>query len=127
MLLKMQQEPIICTLFYRGMADLTADGQMDRKEFSIAMTLIKRKLQGYQIPATLPHSMLVEPLTGTSTLPAGSSLSSLGMMPTAGSGTLPPGMSGMSGFGMAPVATATLPNRLPSQGVVTHAPASPAR
>ena len=120
------------------MADLTADGQMDKKEFSIAMTLIKRKLQGYQIPTTLPPSMLVEPMFGAATLPGGSSLSSMGMMP--GTGTLPAGMGGLSsaGFGMAPMSTATLPNRLPSQAVgvnvapatalgTQQAPASPAR
>jgi len=45
----------------RGLADVTKDGKMDRKEFSIAMTLIKRKLQGYQIPPSLPPSMLAEP------------------------------------------------------------------
>lgn len=96
---------------------------MDRKEFSIAMTLIKRKLQGYQIPPTLPPSMMVEPL-------------GQGGNPMMMGGTLPHGMTGMpAGMGMAPMSTATLPGRLPSHGglapmggvVNQPPPGSPAR
>lgn len=37
------------------------DGKMDKKEFSIAMHLIKKKLQGYELPKTLPQSLKADP------------------------------------------------------------------
>lgn len=40
---------------------MNKDGKMDQKEFSIAMHLIKKKLQGYDIPLVLPQSMKMEP------------------------------------------------------------------
>jgi len=42
----------------RTLADVNADGKMDRREFTIAMFLIKRKLQGYELPTTLPPTLL---------------------------------------------------------------------
>jgi len=39
---------------------------MDRREFTIAMFLIKRKLQGYELPATLPLSLLRSSNSATS-------------------------------------------------------------
>lgn len=38
------------------------DGRMDQVEFSIAMKLIKLKLQGYQLPAALPPVMKQQPV-----------------------------------------------------------------
>ncbi|VDM19019.1 unnamed protein product [Hydatigera taeniaeformis] len=43
------------------LADLTADGQLDRREFSIAMFLIKKCLEGNTLPPQLPPSLLQEP------------------------------------------------------------------
>ncbi|KAL5108156.1 Intersectin-1 [Taenia crassiceps] len=43
------------------LADLTADGQLDRREFSIAMFLIKKCLEGNSLPPQLPPSLLQEP------------------------------------------------------------------
>lgn len=43
---------------YRGLADTDADGKMDINEFSIACKLIYLKLKGFDIPLTLPPSML---------------------------------------------------------------------
>ncbi|KAH9280196.1 Intersectin-2 [Echinococcus granulosus] len=43
------------------LADLTADGQLDRREFSIAMFLIKKCLEGNGLPSQLPPSLLQEP------------------------------------------------------------------
>lgn len=40
------------------LADMNADGKMDRREFSVAMYLIKRKLQGYELPSTLPLTLV---------------------------------------------------------------------
>uniref|UniRef100_A0A8C0GVP4 Intersectin 1 n=1 Tax=Chelonoidis abingdonii TaxID=106734 RepID=A0A8C0GVP4_CHEAB len=38
------------------------DGKMDQMEFSIAMKLIKLKLQGYQLPSALPSAMKQPPI-----------------------------------------------------------------
>ncbi|XP_041351403.1 intersectin-1-like isoform X5 [Gigantopelta aegis] len=43
------------------LADMNSDGKMDKKEFSIAMHLIKKKLQGYELPKTLPASLKADP------------------------------------------------------------------
>jgi len=56
----------IDTLLNRTLADVNADGKMDRREFTIAMFLIKRKLQGYELPTTLPLSLLRSSDTATS-------------------------------------------------------------
>ena len=45
----------------RGLADINNDGKMDKKEFSIAMHLIKKKLQGYELPKSLPASLKADP------------------------------------------------------------------
>ena len=45
----------------RKLADMNGDGKMDKKEFSIAMHLIKKKLQGYELPKTLPASLKADP------------------------------------------------------------------
>ncbi|WAR07129.1 ITSN1-like protein [Mya arenaria] len=44
-----------------GLADMNNDGKMDRKEFSIAMHLIKKKLQGYELPRSLPATLKADP------------------------------------------------------------------
>ncbi|CAG5135472.1 unnamed protein product, partial [Candidula unifasciata] len=43
------------------LADINGDGKMDKKEFSIAMHLIKKKLQGYELPKVLPPSLKADP------------------------------------------------------------------
>lgn len=43
------------------MSDLNCDGKMDRKEFSIAMYLIQKRLQGFTLPVTLPDSLKMDP------------------------------------------------------------------
>ncbi|XP_057678427.1 intersectin-2 isoform X2 [Corythoichthys intestinalis] len=44
-----------------NLADADGDGKMDRQEFSVAMKLIKMKLQGRSLPATLPMGMKQPP------------------------------------------------------------------
>ncbi|XP_022081647.1 intersectin-1-like isoform X2 [Acanthaster planci] len=44
-----------------NLADMNGDGKMDKQEFSIAMYLIKRKLQGTELPSTLPPSLKQHP------------------------------------------------------------------
>lgn len=41
---------------------MNSDGRMDIHEFSIAMKLIKLKLQGHPLPPSLPPSMKQPPL-----------------------------------------------------------------
>ena len=67
---------ILCFLI-RALADLNADGKMDKKEFSIAMHLIKKKLEGFELPKVLPASMKADPVP---------SMGSLGMMPAVSMG-----------------------------------------
>ncbi|XP_035811557.2 intersectin-1 isoform X9 [Amphiprion ocellaris] len=73
--------PILAQIW--ALADMNSDGRMDIHEFSIAMKLIKLKLQGHPLPPTLPPSMKQPPLS------------------------LPP----QTGFGLPPMAP--LPNPLP--------------
>nr|CDS29764.1 intersectin 2 [Hymenolepis microstoma] len=44
-----------------SLADLNSDGQLDRREFSIAMYLIKKCLEGNTLPLQLPPTLLLEP------------------------------------------------------------------
>ncbi|XP_075053310.1 intersectin-1 isoform X2 [Mixophyes fleayi] len=69
-------QPVLAQIW--ALADMNNDGRMDQLEFSIAMKLIKLKLQGYPLPSTLPAAML-KPLVaipnpaGFATLPKSSS------------------------------------------------------
>ncbi|XP_068862610.1 intersectin-1 isoform X3 [Aphelocoma coerulescens] len=74
-------QPVLAQIW--ALADMNNDGRMDPLEFSIAMKLIKLKLQGYQLPATLPPVMKQPPLAlpgapGFATLPKSSSFSRSG-------------------------------------------------
>uniref|UniRef100_A0A8C0E6S3 Intersectin-1 n=1 Tax=Balaenoptera musculus TaxID=9771 RepID=A0A8C0E6S3_BALMU len=53
-------QPVLAQIW--ALADMNNDGRMDPVEFSIAMKLIKLKLQGYQLPAALPPVMKQQPL-----------------------------------------------------------------
>jgi len=49
---------------------MNADGKMDQLEFSIAIHLVRKKLQGVTLPKVLPASMKVDPgKPGSVTLP----------------------------------------------------------
>jgi len=52
----------------RALADIDADGRVDRREFSIAMYLIKQSLHGHHLPPVLPSSLKVDPV-GVQTCP----------------------------------------------------------
>lgn len=58
----------------RALADMNNDGKMDMHEFSIAMKLIKLKLQGHPLPPSLPPSMKQPPLSLPPPAPFGNSL-----------------------------------------------------
>jgi hypothetical protein len=47
-----------------SLSDLNRDGRMDKKEFSIAMFLIQKRLQGVPIPSVLPDSLRADPSIG---------------------------------------------------------------
>lgn len=53
-------QPVLAQIW--ALADMNNDGRMDQVEFSIAMKLIKLKLQGYQLPSTLPPAMKQQPV-----------------------------------------------------------------
>ncbi|XP_057703349.1 intersectin-1 isoform X3 [Corythoichthys intestinalis] len=53
--------PILAQIW--ALADMNSDGRMDIHEFSIAMKLIKLKLQGHPLPPALPPSMKQLPLS----------------------------------------------------------------
>ncbi|XP_037688039.1 intersectin-1 isoform X4 [Choloepus didactylus] len=53
-------QPVLAQIW--ALADTNNDGRMDQMEFSIAMKLIKLKLQGYQLPSALPPVMKQQPV-----------------------------------------------------------------
>ncbi|XP_061091351.1 intersectin-2-like [Conger conger] len=70
-----------------ALADLNKDGKMDRLEFSIAMKLIKLKLQGHGLPSTVPLIMM-QSTTVSSTVPSSH------ITPPNSSSSLPLGING---------------------------------
>ncbi|KAG5262167.1 hypothetical protein AALO_G00292970 [Alosa alosa] len=109
--------PILAQIW--ALADMNSDGKMDMHEFSIAMKLIKLKLQGHPLPPSLPPSMkqpslmtqpppfaAMPPVPPMPTLPPG--------MPLA----VPPGVSPMPippipGMGMSPPLVSSVPPPVP--------------
>lgn len=73
-----------------SLADMNNDGKMDKKEFSIAMHLIKKKLQGYELPKSLPTTLKADPspvIGSFGTMPQPTGMVSMGPqmgMPTMG-------------------------------------------
>ncbi|XP_060608466.1 intersectin-1-like isoform X3 [Ruditapes philippinarum] len=88
-----------------SLADMNNDGKMDKKEFSIAMHLIKKKLQGYELPKSLPQSLKADPSP---------MMGSFGTMPAqpAGMMGMAPGM-GIPPMGMAPPVAMSMGQRMP--------------
>ncbi|KAL1022328.1 hypothetical protein UPYG_G00025200 [Umbra pygmaea] len=91
--------PILAQIW--ALADLNNDGKMDMHEFSIAMKLIKLKLQGHPLPPSLPPSMKQPPLTLPPPPSAPFAMPGLGVMPVLPA--VPPlPMPPMPGVGMSP-------------------------
>ncbi|XP_072556765.1 intersectin-1-like isoform X3 [Paramormyrops kingsleyae] len=91
--------PILAQIW--ALADLNNDGKMDIHEFSIAMKLIKLKLQGHPLPPSLPPTMKQPPLSIPPASPFGmvgmSGIPALpGAPPLPGMGISPPLVSSMS-------------------------------
>jgi hypothetical protein len=55
------------------------DGKMDKKEFSIAMHLIKKKLQGFELPKALPPSLKADPIPMVGSFSSGGMSQPMGM------------------------------------------------
>ncbi|KAA0711236.1 Intersectin-2 EH domain and SH3 domain regulator of endocytosis 2 [Triplophysa tibetana] len=92
-----------------SLADMNKDGKMDRLEFSIAMKLIKMKLQGQNLPTALPIIMKQPPVPAP-TMP----VTPLGM------GTMPnlPMMPNVPILASTPMSS-NLTTRSPMQGMST--------
>ncbi|XP_045553524.1 intersectin-1 isoform X9 [Salmo salar] len=98
--------PILAQIW--ALADMNNDGKMDMHEFSIAMKLIKLKLQGHPLPPSLPPSMKQPPPPPTA--PFG--MHGLGVMP--GLPAVPPlPMPPMPGVGMSPPLVSSVPPSVP--------------
>ncbi|XP_033740435.1 LOW QUALITY PROTEIN: intersectin-1-like [Pecten maximus] len=101
------------------LADMNNDGKMDKKEFSIAMHLIKKKLQGYELPKSLPASLKADPVPPMIGSFGGMSVAGPGMM----MGSKPSGVMGQAAMpaigSMAPTAMVASPMTMPvmSNGV----------
>uniref|UniRef100_A0A3B3Z8C1 Uncharacterized protein n=1 Tax=Periophthalmus magnuspinnatus TaxID=409849 RepID=A0A3B3Z8C1_9GOBI len=79
-----------------NLADMDSDGKMDRLEFSIAMKLIKLKLQGRNPPTSLPMIMKQTPVSNAGANIPSSARFGMGSMPNLSIGLPPmPSMSAM--------------------------------
>ncbi|KAM6915345.1 intersectin-2a isoform 2-T2 [Xenentodon cancila] len=83
-----------------NLADLDSDGKMDRLEFSIAMKLIKLKLQGQNLPSALPIIMKQPPTSTSSSAAPSSARFGMGSLPN-----LSVGLSSMSAMSVMPILT----------------------
>ncbi|XP_072321594.1 intersectin-2b isoform X2 [Eucyclogobius newberryi] len=94
-----------------ALADMNKDGKMDRLEFSIAMKLIKLKLQGSSLPTALPIIMKQPPVpvptltvpTSTLTAPTYYGLGNMPLMPGPMLTPIPMGSTGLSPMGLSPL------------------------
>uniref|UniRef100_A0A674D6G1 Intersectin-1 n=1 Tax=Salmo trutta TaxID=8032 RepID=A0A674D6G1_SALTR len=102
--------PILAQIW--ALADMNNDGKMDMHEFSIAMKLIKLKLQGHPLPPSLPPSMKQPPLTLPPPPTAPFGMHGLRVMP--GLPAVPPlPMPPMPGVGMSPPLVSSVPPSVP--------------
>uniref|UniRef100_A0A8C4F283 Intersectin 2a n=1 Tax=Dicentrarchus labrax TaxID=13489 RepID=A0A8C4F283_DICLA len=83
-----------------NLADMDSDGKMDRLEFSIAMKLIKLKLQGRNLPSSLPVIMKQSPVSNSASTIPSSARFGMGSMPN-----LSVGLSSMSAMSAMPILT----------------------
>ncbi|XP_034555103.1 intersectin-2a isoform X2 [Notolabrus celidotus] len=71
--------PVLAEIWH--LADIDSDGKMDRMEFSIAMKLIKLKLQGRNLPSSLPVIMKQSPVSNSASIMPSSARFGMGSMP----------------------------------------------
>ncbi|XP_040279078.1 intersectin-1 isoform X2 [Bufo bufo] len=104
--------PVLAQIW--ALADMNNDGRMDQLEFSIAMKLIKLKLQGYPLPSALPTAMLKPPVAipppsgfgigGITGMPTHASVAPVPMPPIPVVGMSPPLVSSVPAAGAPPLA-----------------------
>uniref|UniRef100_A0AAY4CP90 Intersectin-1 n=1 Tax=Denticeps clupeoides TaxID=299321 RepID=A0AAY4CP90_9TELE len=97
--------PVLAQIW--ALADLNNDGKMDMHEFSIAMKLIKLKLQGHSLPPTLPPSLMQPPL-----MPPPAPFAGMAPMPTIPTVPHMP-MAPIAGVGMSPPLVSSVPPTVP--------------
>uniref|UniRef100_A0A3P8UNS4 Intersectin 2a n=1 Tax=Cynoglossus semilaevis TaxID=244447 RepID=A0A3P8UNS4_CYNSE len=90
--------PVLAEIW--NLADMDSDGKMDRLEFSIAMKLIKLKLQGQNLPSSLPIIMKQPPASNSAPTMPSSARYGMGSMPN-----LSVGLSSMSSMSVMPILT----------------------
>ncbi|XP_048865058.1 intersectin-1 isoform X1 [Brienomyrus brachyistius] len=90
------------------LADMNNDGKMDIHEFSIAMKLIKLKLQGHNLPLSLPPAMKLPPygIPGVPTMAGIPGVPAVPLAPLSGLGMSPPLVSSIPAP-VAPIANGT--------------------
>ncbi|XP_036365508.1 intersectin-1 isoform X5 [Octopus sinensis] len=106
------------------LADMNTDGKMDKKEFSIAMHLIKKKLQGYELPKTLPASLKADPSVMVNSYGMGQNINQQMTMPmamTSGMGVPPMSSMMLTPLSMNP---ATMTTQVFANGVMSTAPST---
>ncbi|KAM8821140.1 intersectin-1 isoform 3-T3 [Eudromia elegans] len=105
-------QPVLAQIW--ALADMNNDGRMDQLEFSIAMKLIKLKLQGYQLPSALPPVMKQPPIAlpgasgfgigGIASMPSLSAVAPVPMAPMPVVGMSPPLVSSVPAAAVPPLA-----------------------
>ncbi|XP_059506176.1 intersectin-1 isoform X1 [Stegostoma tigrinum] len=95
--------PVLAQIW--ALADLNNDGKMDQLEFSIAMKLIKLKLQGHPLPSTLPPIMKQIPVAIST---AGFGIGNVSAMSSMGA-VAPLSMAAMPVVGMSPPLVSSVP------------------
>ncbi|KAM8975535.1 intersectin-1 isoform 2-T2 [Pelodytes ibericus] len=108
-------QPVLAQIW--ALADLNNDGRMDQLEFSIAMKLIKLKLQGYPLPSALPSVMLNPPvamptaavfsMSGIAGMPSLAAVAPVPMPPIPVVGMSPPIVSSVPAASVPPLANGT--------------------
>ncbi|XP_057621101.1 intersectin-1 isoform X2 [Chionomys nivalis] len=97
-------QPVLAQIW--ALADMNNDGRMDQVEFSIAMKLIKLKLQGYQLPSALPPVMKQQPVAISSAPAFG--MGGIGSMPPL-TAVAPVPMGSIPVVGMSPPLVSAVP------------------
>ncbi|XP_018613977.2 intersectin-1 isoform X2 [Scleropages formosus] len=100
--------PVLAQIW--ALADMNNDGKMDMHEFSIAMKLIKLKLQGHNLPLSLPPAMKQPPVP----LPPAPAFGMPGVTGMPSLPGLPPvPLAPLPGLGMSPPLVSSVPPPVP--------------
>ncbi|KAI1895691.1 hypothetical protein AGOR_G00108850 [Albula goreensis] len=103
--------PVLAQIW--ALADLNKDGKMDRLEFSIAMKLIKLKLQGQNLPSALPLIMKQSPVMPAALSSSGSPAVAKALPPGVAP-AMAPGVTTSMAPGVAPAMAPGMSTAVPS-------------